>query len=137
MATDETNRRRAEAEDRILRYWTPLLLRTILLIAIALLVGGLLLTACGEPHYIVNRYRQAQLGHLLGRESFSGIWRHGLAGQPHAILTLGLYALTLVPLARVAFCLMLFIKQRDLIYVALTAYVLAGLIAGIVLGRAG
>jgi uncharacterized membrane protein len=45
--------------------------------------------------------------------------------------------LTLVPLARVAFCLMLFIKQRDLIYVAFTAYVLAGLIAGIMLGSTG
>jgi uncharacterized membrane protein len=89
------------------------------------------------PAKTFSRYQQAQLGHLLERESFGGIWRRALAGQARAILTLGLYALTLVPLARVAFCLMLFIKQRDLIYVAFTAYVLAGLIAGIVLGSAG
>jgi uncharacterized membrane protein len=52
-------------------------------------------------------------------------------------MTLGLMVLTLVPLARVAFCFLLFVKERDGIYVAFTAYVLIGLVAGIVLGRVG
>jgi uncharacterized membrane protein len=52
-------------------------------------------------------------------------------------MTLGLYVLTLVPLARVAFCFLLFIKERDYAYVGFTAYVLAGLIVGMLLGSAG
>ena len=52
-------------------------------------------------------------------------------GNPHAVLTIGLFELTLVPLARVAFCFILFIKERDYTYVAFTAYVLAGLIVGV------
>jgi uncharacterized membrane protein len=59
------------------------------------------------------------------------------AGNPHAVLTLGLFVLTLVPLARVAFCFILFIRERDYTYVALTAYVLAGLIVGVLVGSVG
>ena len=42
-----------------------------------------------------------------------------------------------MPLARVAFMLVLFLKERDFIYVAATAYVLAALIMGVMLGRVG
>ena len=59
------------------------------------------------------------------------------AGNPHAVLTVGLFVLTLVPLARVAFCFILFIRERDYTYVALTAYVLAGLIVGVLVGSVG
>jgi uncharacterized membrane protein len=52
-------------------------------------------------------------------------------------LMLGLFVLTLVPLARVVFCFLLFIKERDYTYVAFTAYVLAGLIVGVLVGGAG
>lgn len=128
---------RSAAEERILRHWTPILLRTILLVAVVLLFGGLVLTAVAEPGYFVNRYHQVQVDALLKGETFSGIWPRLWAGRPHAVLTLGLYVLTLVPLARVAFCLMLFVRERDRIYVALTAYVLAGLVAGVLLGSAG
>ena len=48
-----------------------------------------------------------------------------------------LSGLTLVPLARVVFCFVLFIRERDYIYVAFTAYVLAGLIIGVLVGRIG
>jgi hypothetical protein len=37
----------------------------------------------------------------------------------------------------VTFCLMLFIKERDFAYIGFTAYVLAGLIIGLLLGRIG
>ena len=50
---------------------------------------------------------------------------------------LGLFVLTRVPLARVAFCFLFFIEQRDYAYVAFTAYVLAGLIIGVLVGSAG
>ena len=50
---------------------------------------------------------------------------------------LGLFVLTRVPLARVAFCFLFFIKERGYTYVAFTAYVLAGLIVGVLVGGVG
>jgi uncharacterized membrane protein len=124
-------------EDRILRLWTPILLRSIVVGAMPVLVTGLVLTATIAPNYFVHRYRQIQLGHLIGRESLPTIWSNLLAGQPHAVLTVGLFMLTLVPLARVAFCLVLFIKTRDIAYVGFTSYVFAALIIGFLLGHIG
>ena len=102
-----------------------------------MLIAGLVLTATIAPNYFVNRYHQIQLGHLLGREHLATIWSNLVAGQPHAVLTVGLYLLTLVPLARVAFCLVLFIKTRDIAYIGFTAYVFAALIIGFLLGHVG
>jgi uncharacterized membrane protein len=59
------------------------------------------------------------------------------AGDGPEIATFGLFVLTLVPLARVAFCFILFLKQRSMVFAAFTAYVLAGLAAGLLLGRIG
>jgi len=128
-----------QEEDRILREWTPFLLRTILITAMIFLVGGLILTYTIAPDYYVDRYRAVQQGHLIGKEKFG----HGILlgrireGNPHAVLTIGLFVLTLVPLARVAFCFILFIRERDYTYVAFTAYVLAGLIVGVLVGSVG
>ena len=124
-------------EDRILRLWTPILLRSIVIVSMTVLIAGLVLTATIAPNYFVNRYHQIQLGHLLGREHLATIWSNLVAGQPHAVLTVGLYLLTLVPLARVAFCLVLFIKTRDIAYIGFTAYVFAALIIGFLLGHVG
>ncbi len=128
-----------EEENRILREWTPFLLRTILITAMIFLVVGLVLTYTFAPDYYVDRYHAVQQGHLIGKEKIG----HGVLlgrireGNPHAVLTLGLFVLTLVPLARVAFCFILFIRERDYTYVALTAYVLAGLIVGVLVGSVG
>jgi uncharacterized membrane protein len=124
-------------EDRILRLWTPVLLRSIVIVAMTVLITGLILTATATPSYFGDRYRQVQLGHLMGRESFAIIWSNLLIGEPHAVLTVGLFLLALVPLARVTFCLMLFIKERDFAYIGFTGYVLAGLLVGLLLGRIG
>ncbi len=124
-------------EDRILRVWTPLLLRTILIVAMIVLVVGLILAAIYTPEYFVDRYRAVQMGHLIGREKFATLANRILQRNPHAFLMIGLFVLTLVPLARVAFCFILFIRQRDWSYVVFTAYVLLGLIAGVLLGRVG
>ena len=123
-------------EDRILRFWTPILLRTIVILSMSVLMG-VILTATVEPGYFVGRYHQVQLGNLVGRESFTIIWSKLLAGEPHAMLTVGLFLLAFVPLARVTFCLILFIRERDFAYIVFTAYVLTGLIVGLLLGRIG
>jgi uncharacterized membrane protein len=126
-----------QEEDRILREWTPILLRSILIAAMILLVAGLVLDYTFAPDYYVQRYREVQQGHLIGKEKFGLLYDRLREGNPHAVLTIGLFTLTLVPLARVAFCFMLFIKERDYTYVALTAYVLAGLIVGVLVGSVG
>jgi uncharacterized membrane protein len=126
-----------QEEDRILRQWTPILLRSILIAAMAVLGAGLVLSYTFAPDYYVERYQAAQHGHLIGRETPGLLLERVRQGNPHAVLTIGLFVLTLVPLARVAFCFILFIRERDYTYVALTAYVLAGLIAGVLAGSAG
>jgi uncharacterized membrane protein len=124
-------------EDRILRVWTPFLLRTILITAMFILVAGLILTYTFAPDYYVQRYHEVQQGHLIGKEKFGLMFERIREGNPHAVLTIGLFVLTLVPLARVAFCFILFIRERDYAYVAFTAYVLAGLIVGMLVGSVG
>ena len=124
-------------EDRILREWTPIILRSILIVAMLVLGAGLVLTYTFAPDYYVERYQAAQHGHLIGKETVGLLFDRVRQGNPHAVLTIGLFVLTLVPLARVAFCFMLFVRERDYTYVALTAYVLAGLIVGALAGSAG
>jgi len=127
----------ANDEARILRVWTPVLLRTILITAATILILGLLLMATRSPGYYVQRYQAVQAGGLHERERFGELIANALGGDPHSVMTVGLFMLTLVPLGRVAFCFLLFIRERDYAYVAFTAYVLAGLVVGVMLGRIG
>jgi uncharacterized membrane protein len=125
-------------EDRILRAWTPVILRTVLIAATTVLITGMLAMAAQSPGYYIKRYQAVRSGMALHE---SQNWREialGAAqGDPHSIMTIGLILLTLVPLGRVAFTFFLFLKERDHIFVLATAYVLAGLIAGVMLGRIG
>ena len=126
----------AENEDRILRFWTPILLRTILIVAAVILIFGLILMT-SKPDFYVGRFHAARAHRFAEKESFPELVVLALHGDPHSVMTLGLYALTLVPLARVAFSFLLFLKERDYAYIGFTAYVLTGLIVGMLLGRMG
>jgi uncharacterized membrane protein len=127
----------AAEEDRILRIWTPRILRTILIVSSIILVAGIAETAAQAPGYYVQRFHAIQHGRLRGAEGFETLIHEMRSGDPHAIMTIGLYLLTLVPLARVAFTFLLFLKERESVFIAATAYVLAGLIVGVMLGRIG
>jgi uncharacterized membrane protein len=124
-------------EDRILRRWTPMLLRTILVAATAVLIVGLVIMARQAPGAYVARFQAVQAGKIYSRQPWLTMVGQAVAGDPHAIVTIGLMVLTLVPLARVAFCFLLFMRERDWMYVLFTAYVLFGLLLGVVLGRIG
>ncbi len=124
-------------EERILRYWTPILLRTILIVATIVLVSGLILMATQAPGAYLARFRAVQAGKVYAQDPWHKMFVQAEQGDPHAIVIFGLMVLTLVPLARVAFCFLLFIRERDWTYVAFTAYVLFGLMVGILLGRVG
>lgn len=121
-------------EDRILRVWTPVLLRTVLTVAVLLMAAGVgraLLAAPmhGDPGLVG--------GLAPAHTALPMLLSAAIQGDANAMATLGLMVLTLVPLVRVVFCFVLFLKQRSGIFVAFTAYVLAGLIMGIMLGRIG
>jgi len=125
-------------EERILRVWTPIILRTILVGAVVILLFGLLSIMWQDPGYYVMRFHSLQ-SHVRyqNRKNLAALASTAFKGDPRSIMTLGLMVLTLVPLVRVAFCFVLFVKERDGIYVAFTAYVLIGLVAGVILGRVG
>ena len=125
-------------EERILRVWTPIILRTILIVAIALLLAGLIIMAWHNPGQYVARFRRLQkYARYENRQSLGYLVSTALSGNSRSIMMLGLMVLTLVPLARVAFCFLLFVRERDGIYVVFTAYVLIGLVVGVILGRVG
>ncbi len=127
----------AQDEDRILRVWTPVILRTVLTAAGIVLIAGLAAISTVPGEY-VQRFRAVQdNARVKDYGTFSDLVVRAWHGNPRSIMTLGLMILTLVPLARVAFCLMFFIKTRNLAFVLFTAYVLAGLIIGVMLGRIG
>lgn len=135
-ASTDIHTQAAENEDRILRFWTPILLRTILVVAAAILIFGLILMT-SKPDFYVSRFHAAQTHRFAEKESFPELLALAVQGDPHSVMTLGLYVLTLVPLARVAFSFLLFLKERDYAYIGFTAYVLTGLIVGMLLGRMG
>ena len=124
-------------EDQILREWTPLILRTLLLISVITLTLGLVVVASSAPGYYVRRFHAAQHGRSHIRQEWSRLGGEALRGDPRSIMMAGLLVLTLVPLGRVAFTFILFVKERDRIFALATAYVLAALVAGVMLGRIG
>jgi len=124
-------------EDRILQTWTPLILRVILILSAIIMIVGVAQAIALAPDFYLRRFQAIQHGQLHVRESFAQLMDGMRQGDPHAIMTMGLYVLTLVPLVRVAFTFVLFLKEQDFVYVAATAYVLAGLAVGVMLGRDG
>jgi uncharacterized membrane protein len=124
-------------EDRILRTWTPLILRVILLASSIVMAIGIAQSLAFAPGFYVSRFHAIQLGQLHVRDGLSQLIDETRKGDPHGTMTIGLFLLTLVPLVRVAFTFFLFLKERDFVYVAATAYVLAALAAGVILGRVG
>jgi uncharacterized membrane protein len=126
-----------DREDEILREWTPLILRTLLIVSATILVIGLVMMASWAPGYYVQRFHAAQHGRSHIQEEWSQLGKAALKGDPRSVLMIGLLVLTLVPLVRVGFTFALFLKERDRIFALATAYVLVALITGVMLGRIG
>jgi len=86
-----------------------------------LLVGGVLylLRYGGEqPHYGTFRGEPEDLRHV------AGIMRSLPGGGSRGIIQFGLLLLIATPVARVALSLLVFVRDRDRLYVRLTAFVL-------------
>ena len=128
---------KAADEDRILRVWTPVILRTVLIAAAIVLVIGLIAMTTIPGEYI-DHFRAVQANaRMKDYGTFMDLVHRAWHGNARSIMTLGLMILTLVPLARVAFCLLFFIRTGNKTFVLFTAYVLAGLILGVMIGRIG
>jgi uncharacterized membrane protein len=82
----------------------------------------------GDPQTLHELLR-LQAGTL--RTSPRAIVEGVLAGQPDDIMRLGLLVLILTPTARVALTLVLFVLERDLVFVAIASIVLTILLLGL------
>ena len=110
------------------------LLRWGVAIAAAVVLAGAVLYlarhAVERPNYQVFRGEPADL------KTIGGIWRQAATEHGRGCIQLGLLLLIATPLARVAFSLFAFARQRDRLYVVVTLIVLSVLLYSL-LGRAG
>jgi uncharacterized membrane protein len=114
--------------------WISYVLRVGVLIAGAIILVGLVLyiiqgPASSEPQSF-NALTQGG-GHSIDT-SLTSIVRGVRDGHPTSIIELGVLALILTPITRVALTLALFLLQRDRVFSLITAAVLALLIVGLV-----
>ncbi|MHB1222996.1 MAG: DUF1634 domain-containing protein [Gemmatimonadaceae bacterium] len=100
----------------------------VLVAALVVVIGGALLLADhggARADFSVFRGESSRL------RSVGAIVGGALTGDSRAIVQLGLVLLIATPVTRVAFTLVAFVIQRDRLYVALTATVLALLLYGL------
>ena len=124
---------RPDLDEKVDRLIARLLRGGVLLATVVALVGGVALLARGgaqSPSFATFRDTASPL------RSLAGIAQQVLRLDSRAIVQLGLVLLIATPIARVALTLVAFLIQRDRLYVAMTAVVLALLLYGIVWGVA-
>lgn len=78
---------------------------------------------------------QAFRGEPTALKTVGGIWEQTLEGRGRGLIQLGLLLLVATPIARVAFSLFAFARQRDLLYVLVTAFVLGVLLYSLFASR--
>lgn len=113
------------SDRKIEQFISNLLKYGVLLASTVVFVGGVLylMRHGSEPtEYQFFHGEPAQFCSPLG------VVQAVLVGDPRGIIQLGILLLIATPVARVAFSLLVFLWQRDLIYVFVTSFVLTGLI---------
>jgi uncharacterized membrane protein len=116
------------ADDRTEHVVGNLLRVGVLIAAAVALIGGvmyLLHAGSTQPDY------RTFLGASSPLRSLAHIGRGVAAGEPEAIIQLGIVLLIATPIARVALTLVAFAKRKDRLYVAISAMVLALLAYGL------
>jgi uncharacterized membrane protein len=95
--------------------------------AVVLAGGAVYLVRHGgaRPHY--GRF----VGEPAELRSVAGILHAAAAGRGRAVIQLGLLLLIATPVARVAFSLFAFLRERDRAYVLITSFVLALLLVSL------
>ncbi len=92
--------------------------------AAVILLGLVLYFATGTSGYD-NGFYPIALGQIL-----SGV----AAIKPYAVIMLGIFLLILTPILRVAVSVIVFLKEKDYLYVAITALVFVILLVSLVIG---
>lgn len=110
------------------------LLRLGVLLAGSVVLSGALVYLFRHGHEMPNY--QVFRGEPTELKTLAGIWQQTLSGHGRGFIQLGLLLLIATPIARVAFSLFAFVRQRDRLYVAVTLLVLGVLLYSL-LGKAG
>jgi uncharacterized membrane protein len=115
-----------EWTDQRIETWVGVLLRTGVLLAATVVLGGGILYLAQNRGPRTNYHRfHGEPAQLLG---VSGI-AHGVAtGDARSIIMLGLLLLIATPVARVAMCIVGFAFERDRLYVVVSSVVMAILV---------
>lgn len=115
------------------------LLRGGVLISIAVVMVGIALTFAHHPDYFRSRPALGTLtaGAVHYPNHLGDVLQGVRNGRGQAIVMAGLLLLIATPVARVAFSIVVFIIERDRLYVAITAAVLTVLLISFAIGRAG
>jgi Predicted membrane protein len=128
-----------ERLERQVELFISWLLRIGVMVSAALVIIGMAMSFSNHPLY---RSSHAELGALT---SASGIYPHTVTsvlrsvreGHGQGIAMLGLLLLIATPVFRVAVSVILFARERDVLFVVMTSTVLALLILSFILGAAG
>jgi len=128
------------AESHHMDHWISLLLRGGVLISVALLVIGTVLTFIHHPGYLNSSVLTTSLkdpssGHVPNH--LAAIFDLIKNGHGQGIVALGLLVLIATPVLRVAFSVVTFWLEKDRTFVWITSAVLFLLILSLVLGKAG
>jgi uncharacterized membrane protein len=120
--------RRTWSDDEVEQVIGRLLQIGVFLASAVVLVGGVMLLLQHGTEVPALAVFRGELSHLRStRAAFRGL----LDGDARAIVQFGIVLLIATPVARVALTLGAFVLQRDRLYVALTALVLALLLVGL------
>ena len=86
-----------EGDDRILRVWTPVILRTSVMVSAVILAIGLIIIGLYAPDRFVERFHELQApGVSFPRERLGELFAEATRGQPRPVLMIGLLVLTLL-----------------------------------------
>jgi uncharacterized membrane protein len=115
----------------------------VILSFIILAIGIGAVIATGQTGYDqirlddLNSIVQYRTGHTPFPNSLGDIATGVLLLKPYAIIALGLIVLIAIPVFRVAVSVIAFARDRDWLYVFITAFVLAMLLLSFAIGEAG
>jgi uncharacterized membrane protein len=99
------------------------------LLRVGVLLAGAFVLAGGIAYLYHHGGERPDYGHFSGESvelrSITGVGRLAARLRPRGLIQFGLLLLIATPIMRVAFSLVAFIRERDRIYMGLTAVVLA------------
>lgn len=113
------------------------LLRLGVVLSLSLVTAGMLMTFLHHPDYFLSAHA---LGRLTaperGPHELSGVLADAMNAHGQALVMVGLLVLMATPVLRVALSLLVFGRQRDRLFVAVTSGVLCLLMLSFALGAA-